>query len=113
MIFARQAIPPSEFAEGAPAEVSPEATAAADELRRELGEKCMEAMLDHQAVRAEIITQYVTSKITMEQLFTDILGDFETFRQLVLQRMQGEESQELPADIDENVDEPGEEDEQN
>ncbi len=105
VIFAREAVPPSEFGRGEPVATDPGANAHADTLKAELFDKSMERMLDMALVGAEVTSMFMSSNIKMATLLENILGDFENFAQLVLQRMGGQENQDVQ-EFDENVDAP-------
>lgn len=103
VIFAREAIPPGEFGVVDAVETEDGVEAKVDRLRADLFDKSMERMLDVPTVGQEVLGMFLTSKVTMAKLLEEILEDFETFAQMVLQRSSGQENQDR-GEFDENVD---------
>ncbi len=115
VIFAREAVPPSEFGPGAPVVTDAGSETKVDGMRQDLFDRALERNLDVSLVGAEVLSMFIGSNVPMMKLLEQVLGDFENFAQLVLQRMSGQENQD-GGEFDENVDAPapeeGESDEQ-
>lgn len=107
VIFAREAVPPSEFGPGVPLVTDDGGEAKVDRLRHDLFDKAMERNLSMPETGAEVLAMFLApenrSTTTMAGLLEAILDDFEGFAQLVLQRMSGQENQDR-GEFDENVD---------
>ncbi len=114
VIFARDAVPPSQFAAGEVRTTDQEETRA-DQLRGDLFEKAIERNLDTTATAAEMVELFMKSPQKLTELLQMAIDDFENFASLVLQRMSGQENQDAGPEVDPNVDTPsaeGEDDEQ-